>query len=114
MFKLKELRSEIGITRAELSRALKINQGTLANYENEIRQADYETLKTIAGYFDVSVDYLLGQTDDFGVKNTIPKGADNLEFMEKSLLNKYRRLSNKSRELLFSLIDHIYELERNK
>ena len=33
-------------------------------YETGIHQADYETLIKLANYFDVSIDYLLEQTDN--------------------------------------------------
>ncbi len=41
-----------------------MNQNTLSRYENELRQADYKTLILFADYFGVSIDYLLGRTDD--------------------------------------------------
>lgn len=40
-----------------------MNQNTLSRYENETRQADYKTLILFADYFGVSIDYLLGRTD---------------------------------------------------
>lgn len=43
---------------------LNMNQNTLSRYENEVRQADYETLIRFADYFGVSVDYLLGRTEN--------------------------------------------------
>ena len=42
---------------------LNMNQNSISRYENEEREADYETLIAIADYFDVSIDYLLGRTD---------------------------------------------------
>lgn len=42
---------------------LGMNQNTLSRYENETRQADYKTLILFADYFGVSIDYLLGRTD---------------------------------------------------
>ena len=33
-------------------------------YENLERQADYETLIKFANYFNVTIDYLLGRTND--------------------------------------------------
>ena len=41
-----------------------MNQNTISRYENGIREADYATLILFADYFDVSVDYLLGRTDN--------------------------------------------------
>ena len=43
---------------------LNMNQNTISRYETEERQADYKTLIAFADYFHVSVDYLLGRTDD--------------------------------------------------
>ena len=43
---------------------LNMAQNTISRYENEIREADYKTLIIFAEYFDVSVDYLLGRTDN--------------------------------------------------
>ena len=38
-----------------MSADLGINAGTLANYENELRQAPYDYLVMFADYFDVSI-----------------------------------------------------------
>ncbi len=43
---------------------LNINQNTISRYENEERQADYEMLIILGDYFNVSIDYLLGRTDN--------------------------------------------------
>lgn len=43
---------------------LNMNQNTISRYETGVRQADYETLILFADYFDVSIDYLLGRTDN--------------------------------------------------
>ena len=64
MFRLKEIRTECGIKRSKMAADLKINAGTVANYENEIRQAPYEYLIKFADYFDVSIDDLLGRGEE--------------------------------------------------
>lgn len=87
MFRLKELREENGMKRSELARALNINAGTIANYENEIRQAPYEYLVLFAKFFDVSVDYLLGTDVSEKIANPL-SGA--LTENERKLLLIYR------------------------
>lgn len=62
--KLKELRNEKGISQLKLAMDLSMNQNTISRYETEERQADYETLIKIADYFNVSIDYLLGRTEN--------------------------------------------------
>jgi len=61
---LKKLRTEKGLTQEELSKNLNINRATYAHYETGRREPDIETLKLLAKYFNVSVDYLLGNSDD--------------------------------------------------
>ncbi len=62
--KLKELRKEKGISQLKLAMDLSMNQNSISRYETEERQADYETLIKIADYFNVSIDYLLGRTEN--------------------------------------------------
>lgn len=63
-FRLKELRKKNCISQLKLSVDLNMNQNTISRYENLEREADYETLIKIADYFDVTLDYLLGRTDE--------------------------------------------------
>ncbi|QXE19500.1 helix-turn-helix domain-containing protein [Clostridium sp. 001] len=72
---LKKLRSERGLTQIELSKNLNINRATYAHYETGRREPDIETLKLLADYFNVSVDYLLGNTDkkEPNTENDIPQ-----------------------------------------
>ena len=62
--KIKNLRLQYGKTQQELANDLNISRSTLAGYESESKQPSYEMLAKIASYFDVSVDYLLGLSDD--------------------------------------------------
>ncbi len=64
LFRLKELRKQRGLSQLRLAMDLNMAQNTISRYENEIREADYKTLIIFAEYFDVSVDYLLGRTDN--------------------------------------------------
>ena len=63
-FNLKEIRKKKKISQQRLAIDLNMNQNTISRYENMERQADYETLVRFADYFDVSLDYLLGRTND--------------------------------------------------
>ena len=64
IFRLKELRKKRHLSQVRLSMDLNMNQNTLSRYENCVREANYETLILFADYFNVSVDYLLGRTDN--------------------------------------------------
>ena len=64
MFRLKELRVSRKISQVKLAMDLNLSQNSISRYETGEREADYDTLVAIADYFNVSVDYLLGRTDD--------------------------------------------------
>lgn len=64
MFRMAELRKKRGISQIRLAMDLNMNQNTISRYETEQREADYQTLILIAEYFHVSIDYLLGRTDE--------------------------------------------------
>ncbi len=63
-FRLKKLRKERKISQLKLALDLNMNQNTISRYENLEREADYETLIRFADYFGVSIDYMLGRTDE--------------------------------------------------
>lgn len=57
------LRKEKELSQYELADRLGFSRGKIANYEQESRQPDYDTLIKIAEFFEVTTDYLLGKTD---------------------------------------------------
>lgn len=64
IFRLKELREARHLSQVRLAMELNLSQNSISRYENREREAGYETLVAIADYFQVSLDYLLGRTDD--------------------------------------------------
>lgn len=61
--RLRFLRGQKKISQYELADAVGISRGVVGNYEVGARQPDYQTLCLFADYYEVSTDYLLGQTD---------------------------------------------------
>ncbi|TBL70854.1 helix-turn-helix domain-containing protein [Paenibacillus thalictri] len=59
-----QLREQRQLTQKELAHAIGISRATLSHYENNRRQPDLDTLNKIAEYFEVSVDYLVGMSED--------------------------------------------------
>lgn len=66
--RLTELRKKHKHTQESISKKLKIPRSTYSNYEAGKREPDFDTAERIAEFFDVTVDYLIGRTDD-------PKGV---------------------------------------
>lgn len=64
--KLKELRSLKGITQEELANILGVRQQTIGKWELSITVPRLPMLQKIGAFFNVSVDYLLGRTDEPG------------------------------------------------
>lgn len=64
MNRLKELREKRKLSQVRVAMDLNMNQTSVSRYETGEREADYDTLIAFADYFGVSVDYLLGRTDN--------------------------------------------------
>lgn len=85
---LRDLLSDRGITQKQLAKNLNIAASTLGNYIQDSREPDFETLKQLADFFDVSVDYLIGRRS--------PKADTD---MEDELLRIFRSLPPEQQEL---------------
>ncbi len=62
--RLKEIRKSKGISQLKLAMDLNTSQNTISRYETGDREPGITELIRIADYFDVSVDYLIGRTDN--------------------------------------------------
>lgn len=58
----KDLRMQAGLSQQELADVLKISRSAVSMYETGERQPNFELLELIADYFNVDMNYLLGQT----------------------------------------------------
>lgn len=58
--RLVNLRKNFRLTQSELARALNVSQAAIGNWELGKREPDNKTLVSLADFFHVSVDYLLG------------------------------------------------------
>ena len=61
--RLKDLRAENGLTRAQLAEKLNVSPRLVAYWENGQRECSFDMLIAIADLFASSADYLLGRTD---------------------------------------------------
>lgn len=75
--RLAELRNQKELSQYELADRLNLSRTQLANYEQGKREPDFETLVLLADFFEVSLDYLLGRTDQL---QTSDKGFKNVAF----------------------------------
>lgn len=61
--RIKKLREEAGLSQIELSKVLNISNTTLSQYETGQRIPSDDIKIKIAEFFNTTVDYLLGRTD---------------------------------------------------
>jgi len=100
---LKSLRNSRGLSQRQLAKQLNVAPSTLAMYELDKREPDYETLKKIADFFEVSTDYLLGRSD---VPNPLDKVA------EESFTYDLQDLPEEAKKTLEDFIDYIHSKYR--
>lgn len=62
--RLKELRKEKGLTQVQVAQRFNISNGAVAMWETGKREPDFATMNRLADFFNVSVDYLIGNTNE--------------------------------------------------
>lgn len=62
--RLKQLRSEKGMTQVQLAQMLGVSKGTVAMWETNKRKPSFEILSKLSDIFDRRMDYILGYSDD--------------------------------------------------
>ena len=71
MNRMKSLREEKGLTMKDVANCVGLPYTTYVNYEKGAREPSSETLIKIAKFFDASVDYLIGRTDEIDLPSNI-------------------------------------------
>ena len=111
--KLRQLRKQQEFTQTEISNYLKIDQTTYSRYETGTTEPDIATIKKLANFFDVSIDYLLendrtiSDTDEIvDFNNFILNGRYTIN--SKFLTDKERQILNK----IVNAFSEIREIER--
>lgn len=89
--RIASLREKHAMTQEELSNKLGITRASLSHYENNRRAPDYDTITKIAGFFRVSIDFLLGRTDDphIVLDEEVREFVDSLELSDDNILDKF-------------------------
>ena len=92
--RFRELRTSRKISQKDLARALKVSQQTVASWECGRTEPSNEFLKSIADYFNVSTDYLLGR-ESSGCSLSSP---------QKTLLGVFDSLSGEGQNLMIAVL----------
>lgn len=63
MNRIKELRTKFNLLQSDLAEMLHVRPNTISNWEHGKTEPDFDSLCTMARFFEVSVDYILGIAD---------------------------------------------------
>lgn len=92
--RLKALRKERGITQEKLAEIINVDRSSIGKYEGKSKIIPSEEVRqSIADFFGVSVDYLMGKTD-----TRYPDPSDDLSAEEKELIGIFRTLNRKGKD----------------
>lgn len=107
--RIKELRKSSKMTQVDLAKKLGITKGTVSTWETGNRTPGFDALNFMCDLFEVSLDYLMGRTDN----NTYREITDaDIEFMDKIAVEediteyalKYARLDEYGKQAVESVI----------
>ena len=107
--RLRHLREHQELSQGEAAYRLGISQNTYSRYERDVREPDFKTLIKIAKFYNVSIDYLLG--------NEVAENIDMVDIYNFFSNGNYTidgRFPNDSdRKMLYSVVHAIYENKEN-
>ncbi|MGN1052846.1 MAG: helix-turn-helix domain-containing protein [Candidatus Scatosoma sp.] len=111
----KSLRQEKKITQIQLAEALQVSKACISMIEIGKNEPTANTLIKYADYFNVSTDYLLGRSDDFGnITVRAEKVGEFLSPDEKEILNTYRKLPYTWKMRVRAYIDVSLEMSKEE
>lgn len=112
MNRLKELRKDKKLTLQQVSKETGVSVASLSSYENGNRNPKIETWQKLADYFDVTVGYLQGGTDEKitikearALLNTSAKRFDDARKLAKKSIDE----KNIDAETLQKIVDELQE-----
>lgn len=88
MNRLKNARDNKGVSQTQVYKDIGINNKTLSGYERGISEPDVDTIKILADYYNVSLEYLLGKSDTLSSPKSTKEDNDistSLDRMKKQL-----------------------------
>ena len=88
--KLKTARTQKGFTQYELAKKLKVTNGTISNWENNISKPDLDLLCNICGVLNVKADFFLEADPPI----------EDLNSSEFEMIEKYRLLDSHGKKIV--------------
>lgn len=109
--RLKSLRNNRGLSQMDFAKQIGISKSAVNMYERGEREPSFEILETIADYFNVDLDYLIGKSEIPNRSQVqAPAPSPALAPEEEELLRKYRALDYGGKLRIRSALDVEYSL----
>lgn len=112
MNRIKQLRQEKNILQSDLAEILKVRQNTISNWETGRNEPDQQALYELSKFFDVSIDYILGNSDV--KKEPTPKEWDSLTDFQKNIIALMGKLSEAQQEEVVRQAEYQLWLQERK
>ncbi len=107
--RLKDLRTERGLTLEEVAQQTKLSKSALSQYESKEKDISHTAIAALACFYGVSGDYLLGLTDNRkhpnAELNTLHLSDDMIKLLQSGILNNRLLCELISANILDNLYD---------
>ena len=110
--KIKALCKENGITMKTLEQNTKMSNGAIGKWDKSIPNA--AALQRIADYFGVSVDYLLGRTDNPALSEVDTAKPSERAQAEAEFLAAFEKLTDKQKAIALGYMERMAEENNQK
>ena len=112
--RIMELRRQDNISRRELAKSLGITYWALSKYESGERCPDQDLLRSLAFFFKVSTDYLLGVTEDSRTFGEVAQGTQSFDEQIEALLDMDPSLTLDEKKSLLEDLKNYFEFTRKR
>ena len=108
--RLKILRESLGMTQEEFGKSVNVAKSTYNNYETGIRDPKSDFWIAVAQKYNVTIDYLMGFSDDphktsDETKKEPPTQGGELSKEELALIELFRRIPQEQRRAMLQAIE---------
>lgn len=110
--RIRGLRKNYRMSQSKLSEESGLSLSLINKYERGERKLSKKSAQKLAIVFDVSAEYLLGETSNPNNKNfVIPR--DQLSFGDENTIKRYLALEKEDRAFVRSFIQRLYEIHKS-
>lgn len=108
--RLQSLRKERGVTQKQLAERLNTSVASIISYENAVRFPSSAVIGLLSQYFNVSKEYLLGETDErrpaqkWDDPELVQAVSDNLSTLFDTVERAVRSVSDEEQKLVFDVL----------